>query len=521
MSLRKHVFRLSIVGAFFSVAAAASAQNVPPAAPIGPAPTLFHFLGLRQGSWRASDNFRNRNGNRPNRERKPPLKRIADPGLKEIDNPAIKTAQRIKEEEDLAPQKIKAIKYLATLGCEKCYGGIEEAMLEALKDCTEEVRYETVRALGTIPNAECPQCDNDCCTEKMTEQLAKIAYERDPDHPDCWYEPSARVRAAAIETLNICCPNRQAPPTVVEGPIVNPETPINPETTPGEGSPPPPPTPPPGASAAKGRLPAMKFGRQVMGPSSRVKHPTVTSPANSGADTVWVSDAAKSPQSKIEAGVIAAARATEPARLSATLRQPTTLTARAQQPTVRPAVAGAKATLKTQRPSIALAQPGSLRPVARPIAGEASENIVRPRSENGVRPLPKTEARLRQPAKLVPAGEPIRLTRASTGQKSSPASFDVPSSANANASSDFGTHVTRGAVAKVSADAGIVQVKFPGGSQPPIGSRLKIYHAYLMKTACVGELEVVSLGSGMVTARPLGDVQLSKIGAGDAAVVVQ
>jgi hypothetical protein len=458
------------------------------------------------------DNVRNRNGNRPNRERRPPLKRIADPGLKEIDNPAIKTAQRIKEQEDLAPQKIKAIKFLATLGCEKCYGGIEEAMLDALKDCTEEVRYETVLALGTIPNAECPQCDNDCCTEKMTEELAKIAYERDPDHPDCWYEPSARVREAARETLQICCPNRQAPPIVTEGPIVNPETPGNPEAAPVD--PPPPPTPPPGADAMRMRSPAFQFGKQQgQIVSSRVKHPAPS------ADTVWATDAGKAAQPHLVAQrPVVMKNGAEPARLPATLRQPTTLTARAKQPAIEPAATARVA----QKPPVAkqpikLAQPGGLQPV-KPIVSDASESMVETRATE-IAPTKKPEARLRQPAALVPADQPIRLTRASTGQPSSIANADAEE--ESGDSSHFGQHVSRGSVAKVSADAGIVQVKFAGGTQPPIGSRLKVYHEYLMKTACLGELEVVSIGSGLVTARPAGDIQLGKVAAGDEVVIVR
>jgi hypothetical protein len=212
MSLRKHVFRLTLAGVVLGAGTLAEAQNVPPAAPVGPAPTLWHYLGLRQGSWMRRDAFLNRSGNRPWAERTPPLKRLADPALADVDNAAIKKAQQIKAEEELAPQKIKAIKYLATLGCGKCYKGVDEAFLESLKDCTEAVRYETVMALQSIPNQECPMCDNDCCTEAITEELAKIAYERDPDHPDCWYEPSARIREAAAAAINVCCPNRGAIP---------------------------------------------------------------------------------------------------------------------------------------------------------------------------------------------------------------------------------------------------------------------------------------------------------------------
>lgn len=207
-------FVAAVCGAWFVVGDSGLAQTTSAslaALTPAPTPTLWRFLGIPQGVHAVRDTVVNRCGNLPGLERKPPLLRIADPRLAEIDNAAIKKAQQIKAEEDLAPQKIKAIKYLATLGCEKCYGGVEEAMLESLKDCTEAVRYETVKALATIPSAKCPACDNDCCSEKITEQLAKMAYERDPDAPDCWLEPSARVRQAAMETLRVCCRGQQLP----------------------------------------------------------------------------------------------------------------------------------------------------------------------------------------------------------------------------------------------------------------------------------------------------------------------
>jgi hypothetical protein len=217
--------RFAALGLFVAMAIAplpTTAHGQSPA----PEMTLWRFLGIPQGAHRVHDSFINRRGNFPDCERKPPLLRLADPALAQIDNAAIKKAQQIKTEEDLAPQKIKAVKYLASLGCQKCYRGIEEAMIESLKDCTESVRYETVKALAEIPHQKCPECDNDCCTEKITKELAKMAYERDPDQPDCWLEPSARVRRAAMETLRVCCPGRQ-PPMDATAPATQPSrTPV-------------------------------------------------------------------------------------------------------------------------------------------------------------------------------------------------------------------------------------------------------------------------------------------------------
>jgi hypothetical protein len=77
------------------------------------------------------------------------------PANLESQNPALKAAAKVKSEEDLAPQKIKAIKYLATIGC-GCYPGVREALLAALDDCTESVRYEAAIAFCQAAGNDVP-----------------------------------------------------------------------------------------------------------------------------------------------------------------------------------------------------------------------------------------------------------------------------------------------------------------------------------------------------------------------------
>ncbi|MFM2097065.1 MAG: hypothetical protein RIS70_4189, partial [Planctomycetota bacterium] len=96
-----------------------SSETTNAQAPAKPA-TVWSFLGIPQGAKRVSDNWTNRGGRFPGMEKKPPLKKIADPENLKSDNPAIKKAAEIKKEEDLAKQKIKAVKYLASIGC-GCY----------------------------------------------------------------------------------------------------------------------------------------------------------------------------------------------------------------------------------------------------------------------------------------------------------------------------------------------------------------------------------------------------------------
>lgn len=197
----------------------AQAPPPPPASP-----TLWSFLGIPQACYKVNAQLFNRRGNLPQLEKKPPLKGIADPANLKSDVPAIKAAAEIKQAEDLKPQKIKAVKYLALIGC-GCYDKdekITKALLAAMEDCTEEVRLEAVKAVGTAASGQaCSHCkERSCCQEKIVAQLSKMAYER--DDLGCYWEPSRRVREAAMDALRVCCQSGPGPvadpmPTPVEG----------------------------------------------------------------------------------------------------------------------------------------------------------------------------------------------------------------------------------------------------------------------------------------------------------------
>jgi len=195
--------------------------------------TVWNRLGIPQAMNTTRDNLINRRGNRPNMERKPPIKRIADPANLESPNPAIKAAAEIKKEEDLAPQKIKALKYLGTLGC-GCYdkeGKVEAALLAGLADCTEDVRKTAAETVLELVGDCCCHdgCGNNCCTEKIQEKLQDIAY---GETDGCYHEPSAEVRQIAMQALSACPPLEV---TSSEGPAENRETapePVPPGTVP-------------------------------------------------------------------------------------------------------------------------------------------------------------------------------------------------------------------------------------------------------------------------------------------------
>jgi hypothetical protein len=221
-----------------------------PGAPAAPN-TLWHFLGIPQGYQKIKDANANKRGNNPQRERKPPLKRIADPENLESQNPAIKAAAKIKTEEDLAPQKVKAIKYLATIGC-GCYPGVRDALLAALDDCTEEVRYEAAVAFCQVAGNHCDKCGNTCCNAAVMSKLEEKAHGQDEE--GCCKESSSRVRAAAENALNAC--RRKLPPGAAPAGVVPP----GPKEVPIEPTPAAPKTPevpvPAAPSAAPATLPA-------------------------------------------------------------------------------------------------------------------------------------------------------------------------------------------------------------------------------------------------------------------------
>ena len=185
--------------------------------------TLWNFLGIPQGINKIYDVTVNRHGLHPGLERKNPLKRIADPANLESEVPAIKAAAEIKADADLAKQKVKAIRYLSDVGCgcSSQKADVQEALLAALDDCTEEVRYEAALAFCRSSGNPCSTCGASCCGEDVTAKLKDMAYGQDDE--GCWHESSSRVRAAAMNALNACemvaGPTEAPPEQIRERPV--------------------------------------------------------------------------------------------------------------------------------------------------------------------------------------------------------------------------------------------------------------------------------------------------------------
>lgn len=185
-------------------------------------PSIWDFLGVSQigkGIAGLSRTFRrlvNRNGNFPGAEGAPLAKALDDPANLESSNPAIQEAAKAKQEENQAPQKMKAIKYLGTLGC-GCYPDIQDALLASLEDCNPNIRQAACEAFITAAKVKCPHCNPDsCCSEKVSKKLFEMGWERQDN--GCYKDPSPLVRNAARKAFHACNPHCVVgPPAAPEG----------------------------------------------------------------------------------------------------------------------------------------------------------------------------------------------------------------------------------------------------------------------------------------------------------------
>ena len=206
-SRRRPLRRCATLPTSASVGGANIVAISPPGQQCCPKQTLPQFLGVIgacEGIKELVSRLRNRLGSIwPGLEAKPELLAITDPANLESDNPAVAAAASVKAEEDAAAQKAKAIAYLASVGCAGCYPGIEDALLAALDDCTELVRFETAKALRSTALMPCKNCCRSaCCGPKIREKLTKLAYETDAQ--GCYLESSDRVRRMARLALANC-----------------------------------------------------------------------------------------------------------------------------------------------------------------------------------------------------------------------------------------------------------------------------------------------------------------------------
>ena len=458
----------------FGASQATHAQLVSPAAPAVAPTTIWNRLGIPYGFNKIRDNRINRRGNNPQLERKPLLKAIADPANLESDNPAIKRAAEVKQAEDMAPQKIKAIKYLAKMGC-GCYdkdGSITDALLQALnpvEECTPDVRLATIEAITeAVEESECPcgSCGMTCCcNEKIAMALSKSAYERTDD--GCYYEPNAEIREAAANLLKICCPGR-GPVNIIEmpqngGPEVGPEVPETPDN---------PPVPddvtrlPQTDVIARLRAQGIEVHELVVAPA-----PTQLAPTSEAVveivEPALIEDSIEQPI-EISEETIEVAAPVEAAPIEEDYEGVVELAAPPMLPVTRLAAAPA--------------QPAKL---AAPVAANADKQVSFQKAP--------AKAQLQMPrsmARQTPVAQPQAQQK----------------------------RVARGQVAHVDARNGVVHLQFGGNASMPVGTKLTVFHDYLTGRAALGEIEVVQSSAGAAIARPVGLAKVWKIARGDEAI---
>lgn len=464
---------LGLVLGITLLAGIASAQA--PVAPVAPAApnTLWHFLGIPQGYHCIHDNCANKFGFFPCLESKPHLKKLSDPANLLSPNPAIAAAAQIKAQEDLAPQKIKAIRYLAKIGC-GCYNKdkkVTKALVAAMEDCTEEVRLAAVEAISAAAESDyCVNCgEKSCCSPEVTEMLVKIAYERNDQ--GCPIEPSERVREAAIRAIRACCPGGYP---MTEQIIEQPEQPERPEIPPPFPEPtpvnpdapmlPPAPMVPPPASvlpAAPGELPPAPIPSNP-GTSRRTK-PNGGFALNTGAtktasvkeDFTWLEDQA--PKKVV-----------------------------ARQVSTSPTGASVIGVDKDGQPLISSRRKYQ-------VAATSDQTAV------AVERLPTVEK------ESAPSPAPARL--ASTRLE--------PISAQPRG------HAVRSLIESVDGGKGLVYLSVADNDSYRIGEQVSVFHNYLTGRAKVADLEIVQAAPGMAVARVVTVGKIAKISRGDDVLVIR
>lgn len=193
--------------------------------PTQPVATFWQKLGIPQADAAFRAGVLNKSGDYPDLEKKPPVLPISDLQNLQSPNPLLKNAAEIKKDKDLKPQKIKALKYLASVGC-VCPGEkdkVVEALLAGLNDCDCEVRKAALEAVCAAIKS-CGPCGGDpcvdtCCTEAIQKKLEEMANKQ--DDKGCFVEPSAQLRNLAAAVLAACpaLPNKETkkPERVGEG----------------------------------------------------------------------------------------------------------------------------------------------------------------------------------------------------------------------------------------------------------------------------------------------------------------
>ena len=496
--------------------------QVPPPAPPPPPVTLWRFLGIPQGVNAVRDVTTNRSGLFPEYERKPPLLRIADPMNLQSDNPAIKKAAEIKMEEDLAKQKIKALKYLGDMAC-GCYPGVEEALMAALDDCTEEVRYEAAKAIFEASG-------------KQRNLREKLQYVHTAGPHEVAHEAYAKVKKGIHGALHCLCGKKNDLTKKLKEHIDDHKGKLGRHHGRAEQS-----CPCGGDSccseAVTKKLAEIVYERNGDGcykePSERVRAMAAEAlraccpntspfpyPAGVPVETVPVPEPRIPEREGVPVepipereGVPVPPVPTEPAPEAEastifTSPVPVSATEGSNYSDVAVGAFGVSSTVaevpEANAPATINEAEGIPASFTKPVAGRQQPNSsqAQTRSRGLLSRLPIVNSDRANGTKVATAAEAFQGNVApAEAIENSPVE---PAPAKA----------VHAKINRVNEQGGTVELDFVRG-QLPAGYRMKVYRQFLLKRALVGEVEVTSVSGNHATARPVGDLQVAQLSRGD------
>ncbi len=465
----------------------------------------------------------NTDGCHPDKERKPLIKRIGDKTNLESDNEAIKVAAKIKREEDLAAQKIKAIKYLGMMGC-CCYdkdGKVEKALLEALDDCTPVVRMATVQVLGGCICGK--EQSRTCCTEKIVAKLADLAW--GVDDKGMYKEPSEEIRQWAAYVAQTCCPGGVYPTLQEEQKPIE-GTPVPIEGAPKvDGVPAPSPTPVPSADQAsfenpkidqRAARPADALVANLLSPDEDLRLGTIREVEKAAVDGWNFSD--DEPDVNGDTVVLTVRRLAYGFCRGGVWVEPSEA--------VRSAASSVLLQIDPQQ--VVLNRPFLIDTPGEPVSAGTSVAAGRSTSAQAaedLRPIPDAPVTVVTPQPVaveIRPSEPIvaQASPAALPEYSAAELSPVVPAAQPVAVATASGQPVNGSVEVVDAVAGTAMIRLPNNVVPRSGSRVLVYHRYVLgRLKSVGEFEVTEAAPGLSTIRSVAGTSMLKIATGDAATV--
>ena len=518
--MKKGLFACLTGTALLWVSGQTALGQAPPPAPPPPPVTLWRFLGIPQGVNAVRDVTTNRSGLFPEYERKPPLLRIGDPMNLQSDNPAIKKAAEIKMEEDLAKQKIKALKYLGDMAC-GCYPGVEEALMAALDDCTEEVRYEAAKAIFDASG-------------KRRNLREKLQYVHTAGPHEVAHEAYAKVKKGIHGALHCLCGKKNDLTKKLKEHIDDHKDRLHAHHGRGEQS-----CPCGGDSccseAVTKKLAEIVYERNGDGcykePSERVRAMAAEAlraccpntspfpyPAGVPVETVPVPvtpiperegvpvepiperEGVPLPPVPTEPAPEAAAEASTifnpPVPLSGTGGNSYRDVAGAYEMATEPPEANAPAAINE----------------AEGIPASFTKSVVNRRQQNHSQPESRSRGLVTRLPKV--SGNRANETKAATAAEAFQGNVDSVEVTDSLPIEPAPAKVVQAKINRVNPQGGTVELDFVSG-QLPAGYRMKVYRQFLLKRAVVGEIEVTSVSGNHATAKPVGNLQVTQLSRGD------